>query len=330
MDAESTPDLSAAASLTLAADLTASGQDDRVLSRACERGALERISPGAYVPREEWDSLDPRRRQLLRALAVQGTRRRTGLVLSHESAALVWGLPTWGWPRGPSEFVVPPGSAARSTSRVRIRSAPTEADQVLDVEGRAVTSFVRTVADLLYTRPRDQGVVLVDHLLRERRMERDELIELAASRPAARNRRRAAWVAAFGDEGGASPGESVSRLVAHDAGFVAPVLQKEFRDRAGLIGYADFFFPDPDDPERGTIGEFDGDVKYLSAVHRHGRSPEEVVRDEKRREDRLRALPTTNGLARWSSDDLRRPGGLAVILRRARAATRPRLSRKGT
>jgi len=308
--------------LLLSAEMTASGQDDRALARACHAGKLTRIGPGAYVPAPEWSALDPRQQHLHRAVAVQRKRRR-GLVLSHETAAIAWGLPAWGWPRGPAEFVDPGRRAPRSEAAVRIRSAPLGRQDVVDLDGVLVTSLSRTVLDLLLTRGREQAVVLVDDVLHRDRLDRAELVDLVASRPDARARRRAAWAVDFGDARSESPGESVSRVMALDSGFVAPVLQKECRDADGLVGYADFFFPDPTCPERGTLGEFDGDVKYLGGAHRAGRTPEQVVLDEKLREDRLRALPTTAGLARWTRRDLARPGRLAHLLRAAGAARRP-------
>ncbi|WP_209561673.1 type IV toxin-antitoxin system AbiEi family antitoxin domain-containing protein [Frigoribacterium sp. PvP032] len=315
MDAAVTPHL------VLSAELTASGQDDRALARACRAGSLTRIGPGAYVPSPEWSTFDPRQQHLHRAVAVQRKRRR-GLVLSHETAAIAWGLPSWGWPRGPAEFVDPGGGAPRSEHLVRIRAAALGQEDVVDLDGVLVTSMRRTVLDLLTTRGRQQAVVLVDDVLHRGRLERAELADLIGSRPSARARRRAAWAVGFGDAGAESPGESVSRVCAHDSGLVAPVLQKECRDADGLIGYADFFFPDPACPERGSLGEFDGEVKYLGGAHRAGRTPEQVVLDEKLREDRLRAMPTTVGLARWTRHDLARPGRLAQLLFAAGTARR--------
>lgn len=316
MEAAVTPNL------VLSAELTTSGRDDRVLARACRAGSLTRIGPGAYVPFVEWSALNPRQQHLHRAVAVQRKRQR-GLVLAHETAAIAWGLPAWGWPRGPAEFIDPGGGAPRSEHAVRIRAAPLREGDVVDLDGVLVTSVRRTLLDLLLTRGREQAVVLVDDVLRRRRLDRAELADLVESRPSARAGRRAAWAVGFGDAGAESPGESVSRVSAHDSGCVAPVLQKECRDADGLIGYADFFFPDPTCPERGSLGEFDGDVKYLGGTHRAGRTPEQVVHDEKLREDRLRAMPTTTGLARWTRRDLARPGRLAQLLRAAATVRRP-------
>ena len=47
------------------------------------------------------------------------------------------------------------------------------------------------------------------------------------------------------------------------------------------------------------IGEADGDIKYLDPAIPNGRTAEEVVSDEKVREDRFRALPRTVTRWRW-------------------------------
>ena len=75
-------------------------------------------------------------------------------------------------------------------------------------------------------------------------------------------------------------------------GCPRPVLQSQFRDTDGIIGDTDF-----DWPEFRLVGEADGDRKYLDEAYRGGRSVEQVLLDEKVREDRVRALG--RGFSRW-------------------------------
>ena len=77
-------------------------------------------------------------------------------------------------------------------------------------------------------------------------------------------------------------------------GCPQPHLQIPFSDSDGLIGVVDFFWP-----ELGIVGEADGDVKYLDPSFRGGRSADQVVLDEKIREDRLRALGLKVVRWRW-------------------------------
>jgi hypothetical protein len=87
-------------------------------------------------------------------------------------------------------------------------------------------------------------------------------------------------------------------------------LQQPFYDAGGLIGYVDFWWP-----EFGIVGEFDGHGKYLRDEFTRGRTTAEVVLDEKRRENRLRALGLT--VARWEWADAFAPRMLERILSQA-------------
>jgi hypothetical protein len=78
-------------------------------------------------------------------------------------------------------------------------------------------------------------------------------------------------------------------------GLPVPILQQAFYDAAGLIGYVDFWWP-----EFGLIGEFDGNGKYLRDELLDGRTTSEIIMEEKRRENRLRALGPR--VTRWGWD----------------------------
>ncbi|MDR5699320.1 hypothetical protein [Agromyces aerolatus] len=90
-------------------------------------------------------------------------------------------------------------------------------------------------------------------------------------------------LASFCDARAESPGESVSRWNLHALGFPRPELQVPFRRDDGGADIADFDWPD-----HGVFGEFDGRGKYLRDEYTGGRSADEVVWNEKLREDRIR------------------------------------------
>jgi hypothetical protein len=96
----------------------------------------------------------------------------------------------------------------------------------------------------------------------------------------------------FANGASGSPGESLSRVAIHLLGLPAPQLQVPFSDRQGLIGIVDFWWP-----EVGLIGEFDGNGKYLRTEFANGRTVNQIVMDEKERENRLRQLGPR--IARW-------------------------------
>jgi hypothetical protein len=60
------------------------------------------------------------------------------------------------------------------------------------------------------------------------------------------------------------------------------------------------------------VGEADGDRKYLDESYRSGRTVEQVMIDEKVREDRLRALPL--GVSRWRWKTAINPAALRAQL----------------
>jgi hypothetical protein len=76
-----------------------------------------------------------------------------------------------------------------------------------------------------------------------------------------------------------------------------PELQVPFFDDDGLIGYADFYWRELD-----LIGEVDGRSKYGPNRHfQRSITPEELVWQEKRREDRLRRVVTSFVRLDWQT-----------------------------
>ncbi|NEN04490.1 hypothetical protein G3T36_01260 [Diaminobutyricibacter tongyongensis] len=133
-----------------------------------------------------------------------------------------------------------------------------------------------------------------------------------------RGHARAREVIEFADTRAESPLESVSRLLIHQAGFPPPTLQLALSDVDGLIGEVDFAWP-----ELGVVGEADGELKYLDAALRSGRSAEQVVIDEKYREDRIRALGYR--VVRWGWRETMRP---RLLVARLSAAGLPSHSKR--
>lgn len=107
-----------------------------------------------------------------------------------------------------------------------------------------------------------------------------------------------------------SVGESWSRVLMGSLGFAAPTLQHAERLPNGRVARADFCWE-----EAGVLGEFDGRVKYSRGHQLQGLELEQVLYQEKLREDALRALGWV--VVRWGWDELRRPRELARRLRAA-------------
>lgn len=244
---------------------------------------------GVYIDAGTWREADPWQRYRLKVDAV--ARLHPGTVFSHESAAAVWGLPLL---RVPTRLHsrVPLGSSLESTAVLR-RHAIGQDPAAVRRDGVAVTSMAATLADACTLSDVATAVCIVDAGFRADPDDPDrpvptktdvlEQIEGLGTAPGVVRARR---TLDFADPRSASAGESLTRVQLHALGWPAPQLQVAFHDALGYIGDVDFFWPD-----LGLIAEFDGTVKYGDRRRfRRELTPEQILVEEKRREDRLRAL----------------------------------------
>jgi hypothetical protein len=277
--------------------------DDRTFRRAVERGELVRVRRGVFIPASLWRGLLPLdRHRLAVAAAVDGA---AAPIVSHRSAGALWGVWLVGDAPVDVDVLASPANGTRREGGFHRHASADREIEVADLEGMRVTSVLRTVVDLASALPFREGVAAVDWALAHG-IERAALARLAMTLHSAGALKRAVAAIAFGDARSGSPGESVSRALISEMGFPPPELQTRFSDRLGLIGLTDFYWR-----RWLLIGEFDGMAKYRSEELRKGRTPAQVVTDEKRREDRLRA--TGPRVARWIWADLS-PARLGPIL----------------
>lgn len=106
-----------------------------------------------------------------------------------------------------------------------------------------------------------------------------------------------------------SPGESRSRALMDELGFVIPAQQSVIETDSGAFR-VDFCWA-----EDRVIGEFDGRVKYFDEATLNGRDPKEVLYQEKHREDALRRAGWI--VIRWTWAVLNAPAGFAAYLKNA-------------
>jgi hypothetical protein len=277
-----------------------------------EGTAYTRIGRGVYVERARWDALDERDRHLVQVWAAI-PRLLPGAVFANESALLLHGVRLLG--RVPPRVVI--GSPERT--RVDRRSPWTEhhplppgtrTDAQLGPYAVPVLDLAAAAAAVARSMSFRAAVVVLDQVLR-RGVARAEIAALLARGP---RRGTAAAEAAleFADARSDSVGESLARIVLHEAGAPVPVLQHRFRSPEGLHALVDFWFPD-----QGVVVEYDGAVKYRDSGTRGGRTAEQVVIDEKHREDWIRALSDVRGFVRLTARDLRSRAFVAATLRSA-------------
>lgn len=256
-----------------------------------DRSTLQRIRRGVYADRAAWDAAAYEARYRLQVDAAAATRRRQP-VLSHVSAAVVWGIPIVG-PHLKAVHLASAGrTVARSKNGVVWHHDELGDDDATERDGHLVTSFARTAIDLARTLPFASAVAALDHVLSFGARSDDPAFggaDAAALRQRLDALGRVRGIAparaslAFARAESGSPGESVSRAHMHVLGCPAPLLQVSFAWGDGRTDITDF-----DWPEFSAFGEFDGFGKYVKEEFTHGRDIAEVVADEKARENRIR------------------------------------------
>lgn len=286
------------AEVRCAADLVSQGFGYGELTRLTRTGDLRRIRRGAYAFGPEPGELEDaeRHRELIEASLV-GLADEA--VLSHTSAAVLHGLPTWRSELDRVHVIRSRDYGGRIGDLVHVHPAPLPAGQVVEIDGRRVTSLARTVVDVGCTLSLFRSVPLGDVALAHG-LEVEELCHVLGTCRRRHGIPRARRMVAMLDPRSESVGESCSRVTMLRIGLPAPELQFEVFDPAGrLVGRSDFCWR-----AHRTLGEFDGQVKY-GRLLRPGQRVEDVVVREKEREDRLR----DEGLqvVRWTWPDLGQP-----------------------
>jgi hypothetical protein len=286
----------------LARDLRALGRHSELVHDV-RQARLTPVVRGAYRRADAVETDEQRRDDDAYLARIRAAQLLAGqrLVFRAFSAARIWGLPMVGrWPR-PVEIVGIHADGGRSNSTLA-RSYLGYPAPSTERDGLGVTTLARTVVDVARKGGFGQAVAMADAALHgqeptEHRTERASLslAELSAELAGldrAPGTAKARGVLGFADGSAESPGESISRAGMHLLGLPPPITQVAFVDSLGLIGIVDFWWP-----EFGLIGEFDGVGKYLRDEFTAERSPAAIVMEEKRREDRLRALGHT--VTRW-------------------------------
>lgn len=287
------------------------------LYRAARRGELRALAPGVYLSTQRWLALDDDTRYLLSITAARA-RLHPDDVLSHWSAAALWGLPLIGsWPQ--KVHVTAPADSARTSTTVLQRHRRTLACPPRALGGFTVTDLAETVIDVGRVASFATAVAMGDAALRRhekpsssalvRGASRDDMAAALEAAPEHRGRARARRILAFIDAGADRPGESLSRVTMHLLGVPTPVLQHRVVTQSGAVYYLDFFWPD-----QGIGGDFDGRIKYVDPAYRGGRTADQVVADEKVREDEIRL--ELRGYGRWGWAVAGSPRDLGERLRR--------------
>lgn len=274
--------------------LLASGWTERSIAAAVREKDLHVVRRGSYLYAKDAAELWPEGLHLAHVIAVARDTSDAG-VASHESAGVVWGLPLYRY--RPTRVHLTTPSPARISSGVDVMRhvAPLPHADIVVRNGIRCTSLERTVFDIVRTLSPEASVVCADaaersmaqrgHVWDEDPVEhwRRSMRKRVEAAPRARGIRQARWVTAFANGKAQLPGESVSRLQLVRIGFATPELQVPVAGPGGRTYFVDFGL-------RGVraFGEFDGKGKYLDEAMRREMSVEDVLLEEKQREDWIR------------------------------------------
>ena len=251
-----------------------------------------RVRSGIYAPRAAYLKLKPWERYAARVHAF--ARGHPDAVLCLESAAVAWGLPCFGETRDIHVFD-PDRSRSRRFGDVCVHTSGHE--RTLERQGPLLcTSMIDTVVDLSRLAPPAEALAVVDAAISRRQggsLILAQIRDHASSQSTTRGSAQQRWLWQRADGRSESPGESLSRAAIEWCGFEDPELQHEFFYEH-VVDRVDFHFASV-----RAIGESDGwgkyDLKNAEKAAAH-------LKDEKRREDRLRRHG--HPFARWDLGDV--------------------------
>jgi predicted transcriptional regulator of viral defense system len=254
-----------------------------------------RLRKGVYVGTERLSSADARTRHLMDCVAVL-LSLGPGPVLSHASAARLHELilPR----RYSSEVRLTTVDQWRRGRGYRVAQAAVAADETEPWLEFGAMSVPRTLVDCAREWSLTDGVIAIDAALNEKKATRAELLQAVLRGSHRVGIAQAARALGLSDGRAESPLETRGRLALLASGLPRPELQVEIHDADGFIGRVDAWYEDA-----AVAIEFDGQVKYTDP--RYASSPGKVLWDEKRREDRMRAVGVR--VVRVVNDDLGSP-----------------------
>lgn len=283
--------------LILASDLSTTFGDSIRLRRLVGRGELHRVARGLYFKATDWNTLDADQRYALRVRGAS-LERRGEVALSHQSAAVLWGLPLLvPWPDD-VHFLTERATGGRSDPGIRRHALGVDAQDVTVIDGLLVTTVARTVIDLAATVDLKSAVAAADRALFQDRYKRYQPWTTKAKLIATwermlpfRGSARARAVIDFATSLSGSALESASRVNIALSGFPEPELQRVFIID-GLEYDTDFYWLAHD-----AVGEADGRGKYFDPRMLAGKTTAQAVMQEKDREDAIRR--EVSAFTRW-------------------------------
>lgn len=287
-----------------------SRRDHYRLRTAHSYAMVDEIIPGAYVRPSYWSDLDFRDRELHKLRAFQAQH------------------PTWVF-AGPSAAFIRNLSVSRiHLSRICVATSrsthhrDTEIchcmvvsdDKVEEVGGLRVTSLPRTVGDCLCMMDFASALAVADSALHETEWTPQSLAEtMSDSCKRKPNMKKARAVLSLADGRAESGGESIARAMMLELGMVLPDLQRKYDDplEPGKSYRADFAW----DVAGGTVlGELDGNEKYTNVDMTGGKTVQQLIEEEHRRQSHIETRPEVLRIMRFGFADVRKEASFLQLL----------------
>ena len=266
---------------------------DHEIRRKCAVLTWKRLRRSMSAAAETRAGLGPiARHRLLAAAALPAMAGDA--VLSHQSAAVVYGAPMWGASLDRLHITRNRRHGGRIKPHVTVHCAPLES--AAEVDGMLLSTPARTIVDLALTLSFGTAVVAGDRLAREFEVTPADLaseLEFAKHRRGIQAARR---VVDFLNPHSRGVGESLSRIMLRGLDLPMPASGGDvFAPDGRFLGRVAFYFGDS-----GVLGEFDGGVAAEPPAA--GGSIVDVGLAQRLRWNRLR----DNGfqVITWNSGDL--------------------------
>ncbi len=246
--------------------------------------------------------------------------RGGGAVACHESAAVLWDIPLLRHVPGAVHMTIPGEKHVSSRRGLRRHLDGLPEDDVTTRHGIRTTTLDRTLFDLARTLSFEAAVAAVDAGIRQVAFHgrdyregvaedwRERMLVRVARHKGVRGIRQARAVVEFADGRAQSPDESLARVHLRTLGFQRLRLQVPVRGPEGQTFRVDIEIEDV-----RSFLEVDGLGKYEDVALRSGRTLEQVLLDEKRREDWIRGR-TQQRFVRAEHSHLRSAASLAARL----------------
>lgn len=261
-----------------------SGYNADEIDRMVRRGDWTRIRRGAYIETSLYEDMSDVERHRAKVHAVL-RRLDVPAVVSHVSAVVMHGLPTWGLDLSEVHVSRADLHSPRLEGGVHHHAGDLPGDDVVTVDGVQVTSLARTVIDAARITDFEPAVCVADAAFHRDPGAYDATRARLEQMRDWQGSRNAGSVVSFADGQSESVGESRTRVSMYASGLPEPDLQVEIRTKSGLfVARPDFLFK-----KFMTVGEFDGKEKYGRYL-KLGETSRDVLWREKRREDQLRQM----------------------------------------